>query len=74
MRLGAVNVIGFMIRFRFIRRVAPSSWSGRGRTLLFSSYLRQNDGVNRISRVNTSSRPKSMARLQIHIWRSLSDA
>ena len=38
------------------------------------SYLRQNPGVNTTSSVNSSSRPSSIAMMQIHVWKSFSDA
>ena len=38
------------------------------------AYLRQNPGVNTTSRVNNSSRPRSMAMAQIQVWKSFSAA
>lgn len=38
------------------------------------AYLRQNPGVNTTSRVNNSSRPRSMAMEQIQVWKSFNAA
>jgi hypothetical protein len=35
------------------------------------AYLRQNVGVKRISAVNISIRPRNIATVQIHVWKSV---